>query len=472
MKKILLLSTNRATLPYPVPPLGLACLYHRLNQNYNVKLIDGFKLSSSEIPPILKDFQPDYVGISIRNIDDMVKDKGRSFIPQIMKDYLEPMRKYHKGPLILGGSGFTIFPQELMELSNADYGIIGEAEQTFPRLLQCLEDHGDAILINGVLARAHKKFTRPGQEDYMDLTNPFDSELDILLDYSVYQERGAYPIQTKRGCVHRCIYCSYPFLEGRRFRLRNIHHVVDEIEATSKRMACSERTFEFVDSTFNDPPGHADTICQEIINRGLKVRLRTMGMNPVNITHELLQLMRRAGFAQIDATPDSASPSMLVNLQKNFTLDHLVRAADYIRRNNMPTMWFFIFGGPGENEKTIQETFSFIDRYIDWDDMVHITEGLRIYPHTSLHQTAITEGVINETDSLLEPSFYISPQLGWDKLERIIHREIGHRPNCVRMTETEPPTELLKAAMKERKEKKLDEPVFRTLIRLKRELFT
>lgn len=467
MKKILLVSTNQATTPYPVPPLGLALLYQRLRVAYEVKFIDGFSLTSEELRRHLQEFQPDYLGLSIRNIDNMVKGSTHSFIPGILEKYVAPTKEQGGAVLILGGSGFTIFPDELMAVFEADFGIMGEAEESLPQLLQALDRGDDPSQIEGVVLPG--RTGNPNNRAYLPLNEPFSSDLDTLLDYSPYSERGAYPIQTKRGCGHRCIYCSYPILEGRTFRKRVISHVVDEIEKTRDRMQNPALVFEFVDSTFNDPPGHAEAICKEIIRRNLHVTLRTMGMNPVNISGELLCLMRQAGFVQIDCTPDSASPVILKNYGKNFTLAHLQKAARLIREHEMPTMWFFIFGGPGETEETLLESFAFIDEYIHRDDMAHITEGLRIYPRTPLAELAIMEGIIQKETSLLSPLFYVSPLLGDAELARIITREIATRPNCIPLTEAKPPPELLQAALQERKEKNLTEPMFRTLLHLKRQ---
>lgn len=468
MKKILLLSTNKAVTPYPVPPLGLALLYNRLQGSYDVRFLDGLNLSEKELDEHLRDFRPDYVGFSIRNIDDMVKDDVRTFLPEILEKFIVPVRKYRNIRVILGGSGFTIFPQELMDYFDADYGIVGEAEEIILRLLHTLDVGGDASDLEGVLVRGKAYVNR--NREIGDFSRYYHADLDLLLDYEPYSQRGAYPVQTKRGCSHRCIYCSYPVLEGRRFRTRPVEEVVDEIEATANRIGSRELVFEFVDSTFNDPPGHGEALCREIIRRGLQLNFRTMGMNPVNINPELLLLMKKAGFTQIDATPDTASRMMLTHLKKNFTFEQLEQAAICIREADMPTMWFFIFGGPGETEETIKETFGFIDEYVYENDMVHVTEGMRIYPHTHLAEIAVREKTIKKGESLLFPNFYVSPELGEEKLSWVISEMLASRPNCIRLTETKPPPELLRAAIAERKKKRLTEPMFRTLLRLKQEM--
>ena len=342
--------------------------------------------------------------------------------------------------------------------------MVGEGEVAFPALPASLEKGRDPLAIPGVVAPGSPPPQRAVRPVLLDLL-PF-TEIDLRIDYAPYRERGAYAIQTKRGCARRCVYCSYPHIEGRTFRCRPAENVVDEIQQARERLG--DVAFEFVDSVFNDPPGHAESICWEIAQRGLQVRLRSMGVNPAQMTRELIDLMSAAGFAQIDSTPDSASPAMLKNLRKNFTLEELQRTAVIVREARMPTMWFFLLGGPGETEQTIAETFAFIDRFVDPEDMVHISEGLRIYPHTSLYDTAVREGFVEPGESLLERRFYVSPELGRERLLAIVGREIAMRPNCVRSSKSTPPPEMLQEAARLRREQGLTEPMFRTLLRLRR----
>jgi len=196
-----------------------------------------------------------------------------------------------------------------------------------------------------------------------------------------------------------------------------------------------------------------------------------MGINPCNTSPELFMLMRKAGFAQIDCTPDTASPSMLASLGKNFTHADLKNAARIIRETDMPTMWFFIFGGPGETAETIDESFDFIDECISRKDMVHMTCGMRIYPGTALHRRALDDGIVGPGDDLTETRFYISPRLGQDRLIKIINDKSRARPNCVPVMETTPSPEMMREAVKMREEARLTEPMFRTLLRLRYRMF-
>jgi len=465
MKKVLLVNSNAETAPYPVPPLGLCLVAGRVSRDYDVRVHDG----GGGLSELLASFGPDYVGLGVRNIDDVVMAAPTYYVDEIAEAFVRPIRSYGRAPLILGGAGFSVFPAELMTRLGADYGIVGEGEEAFATLLAALDSCEDPLAIPGVVDGEGLTAARASEPEAGRLALP-ESRIDAFVDYAPYRGRGSYPVQAKRGCAHHCVYCTYPRIEGKSYRLRDPGEVVDEIEAIRKRLG--DVSVEIVDSTFNDPAGHAEAICTEIARRGLRVRLRTMGVNPAGVTDELVSLMRRAGFAQVDCTPDSGSPRVLAALRKNFDRARLERAATILAAHEMPTMWFFILGGPGETRDTIRETFDFVDRFVQPGDMAHLTTGVRVYPGTALAARALDEGIIAPGRSLLRPTFYVSPTLGREALETAVAEEVASRPNSVPAAETTPDPGMIREALQLRAELGLDEPMFRSLLRVRRKRLT
>jgi hypothetical protein len=265
------------------------------------------------------------------------------------------------------------------------------------------------------------------------------------------------------------VYCSYPLIEGRHYRLRTPESVVNEISDAVQRLG-ENVTFEFVDSTFNEPRGHAEAICRELIRRKIRVRLRTMGVNPRNTGKELFGLMKEAGFVQIDVTPDSASLTVIKNLRKGFTLEDIRRTAILIKEYDLPSMWFFLFGGPGENRKTFNETLAFIHDHVNPEDLVYLAAGLRIYPGTPLHGIALKEGCITPETGLLNPSlFYFSKESNQSDLKRWIMDACKEQANLLPSWEASPPAEMMKEAVMLRESAGLREPMFRSLLRIRKE---
>ncbi len=481
MKRVLLINPNTEKSPYPVVPIGLCLAAVSVKSNFDVRISDATFDGAARVISCIEEFRPDYVGLSIRNIDDVTLGIEQFYIDEIKRDFIDPIRKVTKAPLILGGAGFNLFPDELVELLGADFGVVGEGEERFLQLLNALEAVSDPASIPGIVLprprnpivpeSAGIKFSGRGVWPYAptgSLQIPF-SEVDRLIDFGPYRARGSYPVQTKRGCSLKCVYCCYPLIEGRSYRLRPPASIVDEIEEAASRLG--QVMFEFVDSTFNAPLAHAEAVCLEIIRRNLKLRLRSMGVNPGGITEHLLELMRRAGFQQIVCSADTASSATLRKYQKGFSKKRLEKAARIIQAHDMPTMWSFIFGGPGETEGTLEESFEFIERFVQPLDMVHMTEGIRIYPNTPIFDIAVKEKMIDPDKSLLRPVFYISPALGRKQLAEIIQSKSQKHLNCVRSAETSVDEEMNRRAASLRKEQQLDEPMFRTLLRVRRMMF-
>jgi len=465
--KVLMINANLEGAPYPVSPLGMCMVATALGRaGHEVIAYDGYPDGGLGLPDLLASGRPDVVGMSVRNIDDVVMERCSYYVEDIGRRFVEPVHRYGRAPLVLGGAGFSVFPEALVRLWSADYGVVGEGEAVFPALLEALAAGRSPVGLPGVLSRAGDVVTGGRVAAAAGALRVPRADVDRHIAYDPYRARGSYPIQTKRGCARKCLYCAYPAIEGASYRLRSAADVVDEVEEVTRRLGGVP--FEIVDSTFNDPPGHAEGICREVVRRGLNLRLRTMGVNPGGVTRELLELMRWAGFAQIDCTPDTASPVMLSSLRKGFTREKLDETARLVAEVGMPTMWFFVLGGPGESEATLRETFGFIDRFVDERDLVHLTEGLRIYPGTGLHEVALREGLVGAGDDLLRPAFYVSRMLGRVRLAAKVAEFCGARHNCLRAAESTPSPEMIREALELRAREGLDEPMFRTLLRIRR----
>ena len=76
-------------------------------------------------------------------------------------------------------------------------------------------------------------------------------------------------MQTKRGCPHRCAYCSYPVLEGKAYRFRDPKDVVDEIKVLITKYDADYYTI--TDSVFNDGAGKYLSIAEELVRRNINV---------------------------------------------------------------------------------------------------------------------------------------------------------------------------------------------------------
>jgi hypothetical protein len=225
---------------------------------------------------------------------------------------------------------------------------------------------------------------------------------------------GGYSIQTKRGCPHACIYCTYgQVLEGRTVRLRAPEDVVEEIEDAFARYRPAY--FEFVDSVFNEPRDHCTAILERLVRRGCQARFTAMGIDPSNLDADLLDLMWRAGFRSFQMSPESGSETMIRGYGKRLSRRDLERAALALRGTRFSVLWYFLIGGPGETNQTLQESLAFVVDHLRPGTrppchMAWFMLGVRVYPGTALWHTAVAQGVAAAADPT-RPFWYCSADL-------------------------------------------------------------
>ena len=400
----------------PVVPNGVACVASALDAaGHDVRLLD---LAFARDPHIAaRDaalaHAPDVIGVSVRNIDNSDLIALRHYTPEA-RALLDTLRDAApRARVIAGGAAFGVAPEALFDALNVDYAVAGDGERASVSLLDALAAGREPDAIPGVVRRgsAGVALTPPGGDADLDALPA--ARMHHWIDLPAYERRGGtVPIQTKRGCVFKCVYCTYLNVEGWGYRLRDPEGVADEMHELAR--AAHVRHFDFVDSTFNAPPRHAMDVCEAIARRGLRVHLDTSNFTPAAAPDELLALMRRAGFRWLGITAESASDRVLEQLQKGFDAAQVRDVAERVERAGIGVLWIFLVGGPGETRETLEETLRFAAWRLGRGDAVYLTVGLRIYPGTTLHRVAREEGVVAPGDPLLVPRFYFSRALDFE----------------------------------------------------------
>ena len=415
--RVLLISANTEKLPDPVFPIGAAYMAAvAAEHGHAVETLDLCFLDAlgPALDAKIRDFAPQAVGLSLRNLDSSSYPQNTSYIDDY-KALIDALRARTDAPIVVGGAGFTVMPQAIMEYVHPDVGVVGEGELAFPWLL-------DRFAAGAALETTPEFRCQPVDGGVCVTPAARIRQLDTTgipmrerFDMQRYYERGgALNIQTKRGCCFDCAFCSYPLIEGSTVRMRTPEAVVDEIE--EMRAAHGIRHWFFVDNIFNLPIRHAKSICEEIAARGLDIEWSGY-LNPKFIDEELCALMARSGCRAIEFGTDSGSPTMIANLRKEFEVSDLRRASALCHRYQLKFCHSLIFGGPGETEQTVAETLALMDE-LSPTAVIALT-GIRVLPGTAMVDIALRDGQIDPDDNLLHPKFYISPGLADRLIERI-----------------------------------------------------
>jgi len=417
--KVLLVNPNQ--MKPPVAPLALDYLAHALKQKgFRVDLID-LCLSTDYSLDIKSYFAHNdvlAVAVTLRNTDDTYL-ASQDFCIDRYKQVIDLLKAQTSAPKILGGSGFSIMPQAILDYYSLDLGIWGEGELSLPLLVERIakkQDYGD---VPGLIYRDGRGF-RFNKPQYLDLSRITAPERSTVNNYRYYVEGGMGGVESKRGCPKGCIYCADPVGKGKKLRLRSPQSVADEIESL---LEMGIDHLHFCDSEFNIPEGHARDICLELVGRGLGDRVRWYAYaSPVPFSPELAALCRKSGCAGIDFGVDSGNDDMLRRLGREFTVADLSRTAEVCHQEGIVFMYDLLLGGPGETRESMRETIETMKRLSP--NRVGAALGVRICSQTKMAALVKSQGSLNKNpnlhgsiegnESFFRPVFYVSAGLGRD----------------------------------------------------------
>lgn len=424
--KVLLVSANTETINMPVLPLGLGYVAAATQiAGYDIKLLNLLdqKDSLSLLKRTVHDFRPDVIGISVRNIDDQNMERPR-FLLGPVKNIISECRKHSNATIVLGGAGYSIFPQAALDYLDADIGIQGEGEVAFLELLNMLNEKKEPFGIPGVYFPGQRIHHKPKRiKRLADHPLPLPNQ-HIWTNSTKHDEKIWLPVQTRRGCPMNCSYCSTFLIEGRTIRKYPPEKVVEMI---SQYVDSNFDHFFFVDNTFNLPSSYAKSLCIHLVDADLNITWRCI-LYPWKVDEELVKWMARAGCKEVALGCKSGCEQILRTMKKQFNLQEVRRISHILKDYAIRQMGFLLLGGPGETKESVKESLFFADSLNL--ETVKVTVGIRIYPHTDLADTAVKQGLISANDDLLYPRFYLDRTLEkW--LPKTVKSWLADRPNWV-----------------------------------------
>lgn len=417
--KILLISPNTLTVPYPVYPIGLDYVAGSLSAAHQVEIADLNILNRDALAALLLDFVPDIIGLSLRNVDNTEIGDPLFFIEEY-KELVLWLRARSRAVLVCGGAGFTILPREIFTVLDLDYGIIGEGER-FALLVDALENEQSLSDIPGLLSHSSPaQAIAPWTGKQQRQISPSASHYQFYLDHG-----GMLNLQTKRGCSFRCIYCPYPHIEGKKHRLCP----PDEVARTALNLQEAGAKYFFItDSAFNSDIAHSLAVAKAFQKQGISIPWGGF-FAPTKLPDDYFKTMRDAGLKHVEFGTESLSVTMLQNYRKPFQPADVLTAHNQALDAGLHVAHYFLMGGPGESTDTVNETLTNVDFL---KKTVHFFfTGIRIYPHTVLYDMAITENKITADTDLLYPVFYECDGINYQAIENSILQKAGKRINWI-----------------------------------------
>ncbi|MCK4666049.1 B12-binding domain-containing radical SAM protein [Candidatus Dependentiae bacterium] len=236
-------------------------------------------------------------------------------------------------PVLMGGYHPTLIPDEVMEFT--DSVLIGEAEGVWHEIISDLRS-----------GQLKKRYEKPLTE----------FPKGIFPDRSIYQSKKYVPVslvESARGCIFNCGFCSVTKFFNQRYKPRDIADVVEDIKRSGKKK------FFIVDDNIIVDINRT----KELLKALIPLKIQWLGQGSIQVAKdpELLQLLRRSGCRILLIGFESLNKDALAKMNKswNLSLGDYTNLVKKIHRAGIGIYATFVFGIGDDTEKTFDETYQF-----------------------------------------------------------------------------------------------------------------
>ncbi len=310
-----------------MPNLALLTLAGYVDSKHTVKYYEeGYYLERNVVPPFLEeDF--DLVVLS-------------AFTYQAPGAYKLALHFRKRGiPVIIGGNHITAMPEEALQY--ADFVVIGEGEDTFPKFLHDFEK-----------GKAKRVYTSSRNVELDKTPLP---QFHLLENPERYNK---IPLQTIRGCPYNCEFCSIIAVYGHKVRKKSISRVIEEIQLAKKIF--KNPHISFVDENMLVDKEYSKELLRKMIP--LNVTWECYCDIKIAEDEELLDLMHQSGCYEIQVGLETVNEESLKQVSP-WKAKMLKKYPEYIKKiqdHGVGVMGLFMLGLDKDTPDIFRKLWEFI----------------------------------------------------------------------------------------------------------------
>lgn len=333
------------------PPIILAYVAAILERHgHKVQLLDArvLNLSKEQALEQIKNFQPDVLGF-----------RSETYHFHDALDWVRYLKENLNIPVITGGVNLSLYPEETLSHQEIDYGIIGDASESLPKLIKALEYGDDLDDIPGIIYKKNGEIAINRPQEKLAEFDSFPFPARHLLPNEAYysfisQLKNFTIMVTTTGCPFFCTFCAiHP---NTHYRVRSAKNVLDEIELCYKDFGIRE--IDFFDATFFLPRPRAFEIFEGMKKRRLKIEWSCRTRVDA-VDEDVLRRAASVGCRQIYYGIESVNTRVLKAIKKDIKIGQIRQAIKWSKKYGIRSMGFFMVGNPGDTREGVRGTIEF-----------------------------------------------------------------------------------------------------------------
>jgi anaerobic magnesium-protoporphyrin IX monomethyl ester cyclase len=378
-----------------LPNLGLNSISANiLNKNIDVKILDlvlAANQPSQYLLNYLKFYNPDIVGFSCMTFqyDDTLK------LAQLVKKFNSEIK------VIIGGYHPTVEFENLFDHNqkqNIDFIIRNEGEITFNLLIEQIQSNNNYQDIPSLSYFENDRIFHNPQGGILDLDHVkiSDRENRVLKKGFHILGNPADVVETSRGCVNHCKFCSIRQMYGTTFRKYKIERVMEDIKDARHRGA---QAILIVDDNITVDVIRFENLCKEIIHSKLNdIKYAVQASIPdLKRAPGLPKLMSETGvnicFLGIENIRDNNIDFLNTKQIQHHEIQEIISE---LQGYGITVIGSFIIGNPEDTREIIYENFHYANT-INVDIPLFLI--LTPFPKTDIRKELLNGGFItNEND--------------------------------------------------------------------------
>ena len=298
---------------------------------------------------------------------------------------------------IFGGVHVTAAPHMVIDRPEVDCIIVGEADSSFPALLDRWENGGTGPLPAGVWEKTdsviEQSNTPAAPEDLNALPLPAK---ELFYNKAPALERH-YMIMSARGCPFSCTYCYKSLCAALPpgsppVRKRSVDNVMSELEWVKDRGRAEMIVFR--DDVFTLKRKWLEEFTEKYVE---KINLPYFCYtHPKSIDEQSADLIKAGGCTFVTMGVQSVDEQQRREiLNRKYTNDHVRRAVALLRERKISISVDHIAGIPGDDIDRLHRAAEF---YNELRPERLLTFWLEYFPGTKMVDIAIEKGLLTEED--------------------------------------------------------------------------